>query len=185
MSDWIEKAKDFLRGHPDRVNEGLEKPEDVIDDHTGGAYSEQVDEAGESFQEQPGLAPDGATAEPAEHPGPPPQPGPAEPPVHPSPAPPPLPHPSPGEPTVPTEPAVPTQPSVPKEPVVPAEPPFPVEPVEPPVPPGPTEPPLPDELFPSEGAQAAAPSDPAPDTSGLPGARERGGPADPDAPNPL
>lgn len=183
MSDWIEKAKDFLRGHPDRVDEGPGTAEQA-ENAAGDDYSGQVVYGADPVEARSDPAPEVASTQPPPHPGPPPQPGPAEPPAHPSPAPP-VPHPGPGEPTVPTEPAVPTQPTVPNEPVMPPEPPFPVEPVEPPLPDGPVEPPLPAEPFPSEGAQPGASASSSADTSGLPAARQPGGPTDPEAPNPL
>jgi hypothetical protein len=39
----FDKAKDALRGHEDKVDAGIEKAGDMVDEKTGGKYAEQVD----------------------------------------------------------------------------------------------------------------------------------------------
>ena len=62
MIDWFQKVKDFVRGHPDQAQQGIDKAEEVIDDKTGGQYAEQVDQATDAAKEQLGLPPDGPAA---------------------------------------------------------------------------------------------------------------------------
>jgi len=96
MSDWIQKVKDFIKGHPDQAEQGLDKAEQVIDEKTGGQYAEQVDQATDAVKEQVGLPPDGPATTPpaAPEPGAPPAPA-AAPGPAPTPAPAPAPAPTP------------------------------------------------------------------------------------------
>jgi hypothetical protein len=59
----FDKAKDFLKGHPDKVAQGTERAEHLINEHTGGKYSEQVAEGGDRVRHEVGVAdqPQGAT----------------------------------------------------------------------------------------------------------------------------
>ena len=89
---WIDKAKDFIKGHPEEAKNAVEKVEDLINEKTGGKYADQIDQGSDTLDKQLGLPPDAEDV--------------------------PAPAPAPTEP-VPTEP-VPTEP-VPTEPV-PTEP---------------------------------------------------------------
>ena len=128
MSDWIEKAKDFVKGHPEQAKQGLDKVEDLLNERTGGTYANQIDQGADKLKESLGLPPDEeATIPPA--PSPTPEPGPA-----PTPSPTPTPSPEPG----PTPQPGPTpRPAEPMPPVDPTDP----APVDPPLPgsPGPSE----------------------------------------------
>ncbi len=76
MSDWIDKAKDFVKGHPDQAQQGLDKAEELINERTGGQYAEKIDQGTDALKEQLGLPADGdavpdgaqppATPEPAD-----------------------------------------------------------------------------------------------------------------------
>ncbi len=44
----FDKAKDFAGDNPDKVDQGVEKAGDLVDDKTGGKHSEQVDK-GQDF----------------------------------------------------------------------------------------------------------------------------------------
>lgn len=73
MSSWIDKAKDFIKGNPDKARDALEKAEDMVDERTGGKYAEQVDKGSDMVSEKLGLPPEteAATApEPVPSPGP-------------------------------------------------------------------------------------------------------------------
>lgn len=77
MSDWIEKAKDFVKGHPEQAKQGLDKVEDLLNERTGGKYADQIDQGSDKLKESLGLPPDEeATIPPA--PSPSPEPGPSE-----------------------------------------------------------------------------------------------------------
>ena len=41
----FDKAKQFADDNPDKVNQGIDKAGDVVDERTGGKHSEQVDKA--------------------------------------------------------------------------------------------------------------------------------------------
>ena len=50
----FDKAKDLLGEHGDKVDEGIDKLGDLIDDKTGGEHADKVDLAQEKLKE--GLA---------------------------------------------------------------------------------------------------------------------------------
>ncbi|GAA6527349.1 antitoxin [Intrasporangium sp. DVR] len=58
MTGWIDKAKDFIKGHPEQAKDALEKAEDLINERTGGKYAEHVDQGSDALGEQLGLPPD-------------------------------------------------------------------------------------------------------------------------------
>jgi hypothetical protein len=73
MSSWMDKAKDFIKGNPDKARDALEKAEDMVDERTGGKYAEHVDKGSDMVAEKLGLPPETETAtapEPAPSPGP-------------------------------------------------------------------------------------------------------------------
>lgn len=45
MGDFLNKAKDFLGDHKDKVEEGVDKAGDMVDEKTDGKYSNHVDTA--------------------------------------------------------------------------------------------------------------------------------------------
>ena len=96
MSSWIDRAKDFIRGNPDKARDALEKAEDMVNERTGGKYAEHVDKGSDMVSEQLGLPPEAeATTAPETVPSP-------------QPAPSPEPAPSPGPAPVPSEGPTPT-----------------------------------------------------------------------------
>ena len=132
MSDWIHKAKDFIKGHPEQAEQGLDKAEEMINQRTGGKYADKIDRGADAVREQLGLPADEATQPPTTPepvPGPAPDPGPAPTPG-PTPVPEPMPEPTPGQPS----------PSPAPEPMPPVNPNDP-SPVDPSIPgsPGPSE----------------------------------------------
>ena len=56
MSSWIDKAKDFIKGNPDKARDALEKAEDVVNERTGGKYAEQVDKGSDMVEREAGAA---------------------------------------------------------------------------------------------------------------------------------
>lgn len=56
----LDKAKQFADDNPDKVNEGIEKVGDAIDDKTGGKHADKVDKAQDAAREHLGGAGDEA-----------------------------------------------------------------------------------------------------------------------------
>jgi hypothetical protein len=48
----FDKAKDLLSEHADKVDDGIDKLGDLIDDKTGGEHADKVDVAQEKLKEQ-------------------------------------------------------------------------------------------------------------------------------------
>ncbi len=70
MTSWIDKAKDFIKGHPDQAKGAVEKAEDLINERTGGGYADQVDQGSDALGEQLGLPPDREDVPPSSTPEP-------------------------------------------------------------------------------------------------------------------
>ncbi|HET8664721.1 MAG TPA: antitoxin [Nocardioides sp.] len=56
---FLDDAKKFIDEHDDKVDQAIEKVGDVVDDKTGGKYSDQIDKAQDIAEENTG---DGDTA---------------------------------------------------------------------------------------------------------------------------
>jgi hypothetical protein len=56
---FLDDAKKFIDEHDDKVDQAIEKVGDVVDDKTGGKYSDQIDKAQDIAEEKTG---DGDTA---------------------------------------------------------------------------------------------------------------------------
>ena len=150
MSDWIQKAKDFVKGHPEQAQQGLDKAEELINERTGGTYADQLDQGSDKLKETLGLPPDAEATLPPSAPEPPatPAPGTPQPPATPEPSPTPTPSPTPQP--VPSPEPVPTPEPAPG----PGEPSTPVDPVDP----APVDPHLPGGPGPSEIPPAGGPA---------------------------
>ena len=59
----FDKAKDALSEHSDKVDEGIDKGGDLVDEKTGGKYVGQVDQGQEFAKDRLG-GPENAPAEP-------------------------------------------------------------------------------------------------------------------------
>lgn len=96
MADgFMDKIKDFVKGNPEQAGGAIDKVEDLVDERTGGKYSEQIDKGADTLREQLGLPPEQSIpvpGKPAPGPTPVPEPGPT--PV-PEPGPTPVPEPGP------------------------------------------------------------------------------------------
>lgn len=111
MSDWIQKAKDFVKGHPEQAQQGLDKVEDLLNERTGGKYADQIDQGSDKLKEGLGLPADEAGVPPTPGPTPSPSPSPSPEPgptPTPEPGPAPTPEPGPAEPMPPVDPTDPT-----------------------------------------------------------------------------
>ena len=43
IGDFVKKAKDLAAGNKDKVEQGIDKAADMVDEKTGGKYSRQVE----------------------------------------------------------------------------------------------------------------------------------------------
>ncbi len=108
---FFDKVKDFVKGHPEQADQGLDKAGELLDERTGGRYSEQIAKGDDMVRERLGV-PEGQATIPA--PGTTPEP---------SPTPGTAPKPEPEPPTVPTPDEPGTAPPVPSPDPVPTSPP--------------------------------------------------------------
>ena len=72
---FFDKVKDFVKGHPEQADQGLDKVGEFLDERTGGQYSEHIAKGDALVREQFGIPDDAAsvpTPEPAPAPGDPP-----------------------------------------------------------------------------------------------------------------
>lgn len=51
LGDITGKAKDLLSEHADKVDEGIDKAADLVDEKTGGKYSDQIDTAADKIKD--------------------------------------------------------------------------------------------------------------------------------------
>ena len=51
IGDFVDKAKDIAGDHKDKVKEGIDKAEEVIDEKTGGKYDEHTDKGAEAAKD--------------------------------------------------------------------------------------------------------------------------------------
>lgn len=71
----FDKVGDMAKEHQDKVNDGIEKVGDVVDEKTGGKYADKVDQAQDFARDQFGkLAGDKAADDPVTPPAEEPQP---------------------------------------------------------------------------------------------------------------
>ena len=59
---FLDKAKDLLGKHEEKVESGLDKVADMVDDKTGGKYADQIDKGQEAAK---GFIGDDADTPPA------------------------------------------------------------------------------------------------------------------------
>ena len=59
----FDKVKDFLTGNPDKVDQGLDKAGELLNERTGGKYAEQIAKGDDMVRQQLGVPDDqpGAT----------------------------------------------------------------------------------------------------------------------------
>ncbi len=114
---FFDKVKDFVKGHPEQADQGLDKVGEFLDGRTGGQYSEHIAKGDALVREQFGIPDDAASV-----PTPEPAPAPGDPPAVPG-DPTPTPGTTPEPPTVPTPTEPTTTPPVPSPDPVPTSPP--------------------------------------------------------------
>ena len=54
MNSFFDKVKDLADQHDEKVDQALEKAGDVVDDKTGGKYTEHIDKGVDMAQERTG-----------------------------------------------------------------------------------------------------------------------------------
>ena len=54
MSGFLDKAKDLADQHDDKIDQGIEKAGDQVDQRTGDKYTSQVDRAQDEAQKRTG-----------------------------------------------------------------------------------------------------------------------------------
>ena len=52
IGDMVDKAKDLAGQHPDKVDQGIDKAGDAVDQRTGGQHAEQVDKAQDAVRDR-------------------------------------------------------------------------------------------------------------------------------------
>ena len=51
LGDITDKAKDLLADNADKVDAGVDKAAELVDDKTGGQYSDQIDSAADKLKD--------------------------------------------------------------------------------------------------------------------------------------
>ncbi|MFI0794254.1 antitoxin [Micromonospora rubida] len=54
MSNFMDKAKDFVDKHEKQIDQGLDKAGDTVDRRTGGKYDKQIDKGVDAAQRRTG-----------------------------------------------------------------------------------------------------------------------------------
>ena len=54
MGGFMDKAKDLAEQHDDKVDQGLERAGDTVDERTGGGHSEHIDRGVDFAQDRTG-----------------------------------------------------------------------------------------------------------------------------------
>ncbi len=54
MGGFMDKAKDLADQHDDKVDQGLEKADDMVDQKTGGKFDSQTDKVTDQAQQRTG-----------------------------------------------------------------------------------------------------------------------------------
>ncbi|HYN94800.1 MAG TPA: antitoxin [Pilimelia sp.] len=54
MSDFLDKAKDLAGKHDDKVDQGIERAGDQVDQRTGNKYGDQIDKGVDQAQSRTG-----------------------------------------------------------------------------------------------------------------------------------
>jgi hypothetical protein len=62
----FDKVKDFLKGHPEQADQGLDRAGDLVNERTGGKYSDQIAKGDDMVRQQLGVPDEQAeTTQPA------------------------------------------------------------------------------------------------------------------------
>jgi hypothetical protein len=58
---FFDKVKDFVKGHPEQADQGLDKAGELLDERTGGKYSEHIAKGDDMVREKIGIPDNEAT----------------------------------------------------------------------------------------------------------------------------
>ncbi|UTT65339.1 antitoxin [Janibacter sp. CX7] len=61
--EYVDKARDAARDHPDQARGAIDKVQEAVDKRTGGKFTSIIDKAGDFVEDKLGL-PEGKKAEP-------------------------------------------------------------------------------------------------------------------------
>ncbi|GAB3581102.1 antitoxin [Calidifontibacter terrae] len=68
LNSLISKAKDFARKNPDKVRQGVDKAETIVNEKTGGKFADQIHKGGDAVEGQLGVPGQATTNTPAQQP---------------------------------------------------------------------------------------------------------------------
>ena len=63
FNEIVDKAKKLAGEHPEQAKQALEKAEGILDERTGGKFSDQITKGGDAVEGQLGLPADNPTAQ--------------------------------------------------------------------------------------------------------------------------
>ena len=63
---FMDKMKDFVKGNPEQAASAIDKVEEMVDQRTGGKYTEHIDKGSDTLREQLGLPPEATQPVPGE-----------------------------------------------------------------------------------------------------------------------
>ncbi|MGO4598515.1 antitoxin [Terrabacter sp. 2RAF25] len=61
FNEIVDQAKNLAGEHPEQAKEALEKAEGILDERTGGKFTDQISKGGDAVEGQLGLPADNAT----------------------------------------------------------------------------------------------------------------------------
>ena len=60
FNEIVDEAKQLASEHPDQAHAALEKAEGLLDERTGGQFTDQIHQGGDALEGQLGLPADGS-----------------------------------------------------------------------------------------------------------------------------
>ena len=57
---FLDKVKDFVKGHPDQADSGMDRAQELVNERTGGKYADQVSKGGDMVRQHLGILGDDA-----------------------------------------------------------------------------------------------------------------------------
>ncbi|EWT06038.1 MULTISPECIES: antitoxin [Intrasporangiaceae] len=63
FNEIVDQAKKLAGEHPEQAKAALEKAEGILDERTGGKFTDQITKGGDAIEGQLGLQPDNPTGQ--------------------------------------------------------------------------------------------------------------------------